>query len=202
MSTGRLITLEGIDGCGKTTVAHRLVSALEAQTGRRVLYTREPSDPDIRAQIQRVDDPIEQMCLFLLDRARHTRRIGEALNEGRWVVSDRYYDSTLAYNVWYPFDSPAWHHFYAVVRVLAHSLDPDLTIWLDVDPVVALDRIAFRGMPDRMADLELLRLARERYSLLHSRFGYRIVRVDASGPIDGVVAQCVDIILERFREDR
>ena len=99
------ITLEGIDGCGKSTQARLLCEALSARG--TVVQTREPGGWEGGAELRSMvlggslKHPWSELFLFLLDRAEHAARvITPALEAGRHVVCERYHDSTLAYQVW------------------------------------------------------------------------------------------------------
>lgn len=146
---GRFIVLEGIDGAGTTTQAALLADALRERLDVAVELTREPTDGPLgrvlrealagRARL----DPVTLALAFAADRSDHVhhpqRGIAAALAAGRWVVSDRYLLSSLAYN-----------RGGAVTRdwltaINRHALAPDLTLFLAVDPELALERIAARG---------------------------------------------------------
>ena len=105
MARGRFITFEGGEGCGKSTQVRRLKEALETE-GVEVVLTREPGGTPLSEEVRRLikDQPIDPPCdrsellLFLAARAQLVRNvIRPALAAGKWVVSDRFSDSTLAY---------------------------------------------------------------------------------------------------------
>ena len=105
MSRGRFITFEGGEGCGKSTQARRLKEALEA-VGVEVVLTREPGGTPLAEEVRRlIKDPFDdppcdrsELLLFLAARAQLVRNvIRPALAAGKWVVSDRFGDSTVAY---------------------------------------------------------------------------------------------------------
>jgi len=102
VNRGRLIALEGLDGCGKTTQAARIAEALRAR-GREVVVTREPSDGPIGTKIRALargaapPDAERELALFTDDRREHVALVIEpALAAGRWVITDRYFLSTVA----------------------------------------------------------------------------------------------------------
>lgn len=144
------ITLEGIDGCGKSTQARMLYEALGAESG--AVLTREPGGWEGGAELRSMvlggslKHPWSELFLFLLDRAEHAARvITPALEAGKHVVCERYHDSTLAYQVWgrgMPLEPIMDAAAYANFPV------PDVTILFDVDPKLALSRVAKRGRPD------------------------------------------------------
>ncbi|MBR1921042.1 MAG: dTMP kinase [Kiritimatiellae bacterium] len=199
MARGRFITFEGGEGCGKSTQALRLKDALEAR-GRRVVLTREPGGTRLAEQIrallkdEREDPPCDraELLLFLAARAQLVENvIRPALAAGAWVVSDRFSDSTFAYQG-YGRGLPL-----EVIRVAndfaCRDLRPDLTLLLDVDPATAAARMRRR---ERMANVPADRIERagdEFHARLRAGFdelarasGGRIVKIDAAGTSDEV----------------
>jgi dTMP kinase len=98
---GRFIVFEGIDGSGKSTVARMVFEALSAEMPGRVVLTAEPTDSFIGKAVRLANeggvDELAEALLFVADRAEHTRQIRSWLSEGKMVLSDRYYASTVAY---------------------------------------------------------------------------------------------------------
>jgi dTMP kinase len=148
---GRLISFEGGEGTGKSTQAGRLKSALEAK-GKRVVLTREPGGSAGAEQIRKLLvegeperwTPLSETLLFLAARADHVARLIEpALEQGSWVVSDRFSDSTYVYQ------GIARGLGVETVRRLHQaalgSFAPDLTIVLDLDAKEGLKRAGGRG---------------------------------------------------------
>lgn len=184
------ITLEGIDGSGKSTQARILEKVIREISGQDdILRTREPGGWDgsekLRSLILRENfsHPWTEAFLFLADRCEHVRRvINPALESGRTVLCERYNDSTLAYQVWGR-GLPE-----AEVRSVIASAglpEPDLTFWLDVDVVKALERVSMRGRPDRIeSDCSLLERISEGYRSLWEQDPVRIRRIDACGTTD------------------
>ena len=148
MTQGHFITLEGGEGSGKTTQSALLAAALKAQ-GHPVVQTREPGGSP-GAELLRgillggsVDwSPQAETLLHFAARADHVARtIRPALDAGAWVVCDRFYDSTLAYQ---GHGQGAGTGFITEqIRLL--GLDPDLTLVLDVPEAVAIERVQKRG---------------------------------------------------------
>lgn len=148
------ITFEGPEGCGKSTHAQRLKSYLEGK-GRSVLLTREPGGTMVGKEIrdlllrpESVLEPTTEVYLFAADRSEHVNKvIFPALKEGKIVISDRFIDSTLAYQIGgrnLPEDLVRYLNM-----VSAKGLTPDLTILLDVSSEVGLKRAAQKGAADR-----------------------------------------------------
>jgi len=146
VNAGRLIAFEGIDGCGKSTQLERLARKLR-NTGRDVVVTGEPTTGPTGRRIREMARsgtalaPAEELRWFLEDRGVHVREvIAPALAAGQWVVTDRYFLSTVAYQGARGLD-------YA--QILAESESefpvPDLVVLLEIDPSVAVERIHGRG---------------------------------------------------------
>lgn len=145
MAQGRFITLEGGEGTGKSTLARALAAALR-QRGREVLLTREPGGAPgadaIRALLVQGEagrwSALEEALLFAAARRNHlTHAILPALAGGAWVVCDRYYDSTRAYQVAAGGVSSATLD---ALNALIEAPAPDLTLILDLDPEKGLRR--------------------------------------------------------------
>jgi dTMP kinase len=146
VNRGRLIALEGLDGCGKSTQLAPLATALRA-AGHDVVTTREPSDGAhgrrIRAMARSGSllPPQEELRWFVADRREHVAEVIEpGLAAGRVVVTDRYYLSSVAYQGARGLD---WR------RILADSEAefpvPDLALLFEIDPAEGLARVRARG---------------------------------------------------------
>jgi dTMP kinase len=126
------LVLEGVDGCGKSTHAKLLAEWLTSR-GRVVILTAEPTDGVIGRLIREVlsgkveVDPKTLALLFTADRVEHVKAIRQALDEGKDVISDRYYYSTVAYQAAQGVDRK-W-----LLQMNRFALTPDLVILLDVD---------------------------------------------------------------------
>ena len=150
MARGRFITFEGGEGCGKSTQVVRLAAALEAR-GLKVLLTREPGGTRLSELIRTLlkdeaeDPPVDraELLLFLAARAQLVRNvIAPALEAGTWVISDRFSDSTVAYQGYgrgLPVDFVRQANDFA-----CEGLRPDLTFLLDLDPETAERRMRGR----------------------------------------------------------
>jgi dTMP kinase len=192
--TGRFITLEGGEGAGKTTQAGLLVDALAAR-GIPVLRTREPGGAP-GAELLRgillggtIDwAPRAETLLHFAARAEHiAKTIQPALAAGTWVVCDRFYDSTMAYQ---GYGQGADREFIAgLIRLL--GVVPDVTIVLDVTEDVAARRLRQRGgASDRYEALGAAFHARVRAGFRAIAAGEpgRCVVIDASGDMAAVHA--------------
>lgn len=198
--SGRFIAFEGIDGCGKSTQATLLASALR-RTGQTVVETREPGGTPlgeaVRAIVLDGADPIAPVAealLFAAARAQHVAQvIRPALAAGTWVVTDRFVDSSLAYQ-----GAARGLGIDRVWAINAPAVDqclPDLAIVLDVPAATAgarelgpRDRIEVEG-------LTLQEAVSAGYHELARRFPDRIAVVPGTGTIDEVHAA----VMERMR---
>ena len=196
---GRFITLEGIDGAGKTTIAHRVESELRKK-GHRVVLTTEPTRTWLGDAVKKSYDddvgPLAETFLFLADRARHTAQIEEWLAKGAIVVSDRYADSTYAYQgarlkgtVRNPI---RWLQAVSAPAVI----EPDLTILLDVFPRLGLRRIAGRKRKVRFEKERFLTEVARNYRRLAK--GRRFVTIDGSRSAAEVTADVMRAIERRL----
>jgi dTMP kinase len=152
---GKFITIEGIEGVGKSTNIDLLASLIE-QHGHRVLKTREPGGTPIAENIRQIlkehgDEPLPDVAeLLLLFAARSinvNNTIRPALESGTWVIADRFTDSTRAYQGGgrgFPRESIEW-----LAELVHGDLQPDLTILLDAPADTAMQRAGRRGDLDR-----------------------------------------------------
>jgi dTMP kinase len=193
---GIFITLEGGEGAGKSTLIRSLMDRLE-KNGREVLLTREPGGSPIAEAIRdiilHVDntamDPLTEALLYAASRRQHlVEKVLPALERGAVVVCDRFVDSSLVYQGYAR--GLGINAVWEINRFATEGRMPDLTIYLDLDPVVGLSRIEASGRRkvDRL-DLESLDFhlrVREGYRRVADMFPERIVTLDASedpGPL-------------------
>ena len=150
MSLGKLITFEGGDGSGKSTQLALTITWLQEQ-GIDVVQTFEPGGSDLGQEIRKlllsgehVPVPACELLLFLADRAQHVEQvIKPALAAGKWVVCDRYSDSTWAYQL----AGRKLQDDGLLMQMLDFAelgLKPDMTIWLDLSVEDAAKRMAER----------------------------------------------------------
>jgi dTMP kinase len=193
-----LLTLEGLDGSGKTTAWETLAGSYPDAT-----FTREPTDSWYGDAVSRSvtdddADPLAELFLFTADHADHLSRVVRpALAAGSLVVSDRYSDSRVAYQAAsLPAGSLADDHDpLSYVREVhaAFSRLPDKTIYLDVDPETAAAR---SGATNKFERAEYLGDVRANYERLIDADPDRFVRVDATQP-ESAVAEAVERQVER-----
>ncbi|WP_179379850.1 dTMP kinase [Jannaschia marina] len=190
------ISLEGIDGSGKSTQARMLADHLEAQ-GRTVLRTREPGGSPgaeaIRALLVEGDpgrwSPMTELLLYNAARRDNLeRRIEPALARGEWVVTDRWTDSTRVYQSTRGGDRATVD----ALQDLVIGREPDLTLVIDMDPQAALARgLARPGQEDRFEQLGLTfqETVRTGYAALARDFPDRVRLIDGDGTAEEVAAR-------------
>jgi dTMP kinase len=195
---GKFITFEGIDGCGKTSVAEAIYDQLKTE-GKDILLTQEPTKSWLGDAVKRSiseDHPaLTEAFLFMADRATHSKEISSWLEDGKIVLCDRYADSTICYQAaslelegfegdpfeWLKEISDLW------------TLRPDATFVLDIEPETALDRIQSRDKMTKFERLDFLRIVRENF-LRIGLMEDRIEVVDATPPLKAVAEQTRMII--------
>ena len=199
MVRGKFITFEGGEGCGKSTQVRRLKEMLERE-GVEVVLTREPGGTWLSEEIRRLikdqmtDAPCDrsELLLFLAARAQLVRNvIRPALEQGKWVVSDRFSDSTLAYQGYgrgLPLDDLRRMNDFA-----CEGLKPDLTLLLEVSPETSSARMRKREAATNTTADRLERAGAEFHARLQAGFtalakaeSERIVTIDANGTPDEV----------------
>ena len=202
MKKGKFITFEGPDGSGKTTISTTVSKRLQDE-GYAVLYTREPGGSGIAEQIRRVildtkntamDDRTEAL-LYAASRRQHlVEIILPAIEKGINVISDRFVDSSLAYQ-------GCGRHIgieevFSINQFAIEGHMPDKTIYLDIDAQTGLNRIATREYLDRL-DQEAVSFHQEvykGYQEVCKRFPDRIIKVDASKDVDTVTEEAYKLV--------
>ena len=194
--TGRFITIEGGEGAGKSTVQTFLADKLTAQ-GISVLQTREPGGTPLAEAIRRdllsVDDEapvgMAELLLVFAARAQHLAKVIEpALEQGQWVLCDRFTDATYAYQgAGRGLSAELIGKLETLVQGDRH---PDTVILLDMPPQIGLARARARGALDRFEQEEQAFFERVRQGYLEraAAFPDRYVVVDATQELSEVQA--------------
>ena len=213
MQKGRFISFEGSEGCGKSTQINLLVDALK-QCGREVLLTREPGGTVVG---ERIRDLLQytpeaagmsfeaELLLFAASRAQLVREIiAPALEQGQWVIADRFLDSTTVYQ------GLGRGLDLETVQTINHfaigEIKPELTILLDMDAATGHDRAKAasqaEGKADRMEDqsVDFFERVRQGYLDLAAVETGRMVVIDASGTIEDVHADIQNALKNRYDE--
>lgn len=206
MKYGKFITLEGNDGCGKSTVAAAIVEKLKAE-GYPVILTREPGGIAISEQIRQVIldpqntsmDGRTEALLYAASRRQHlVEKVIPAINNGNIVICDRFLDSSLAYQ-----GVARGLGIDNVLNINQFAIDdcmPALTIMLKIDPRLGLKRVAKRHQSDRL-DAEALSFhlaVAKGYEAVSERYPERIKTVDATLPLNQVVSTVYQLIKEHL----
>lgn len=202
MAKGKFITLEGVEGAGKSTAMNFIEQHLTAKE-IDFIVTREPGGTIIAEDIRKIilDHYPEPMCpytellLYFASRAQHiTQVIQPALDAGRWVVSDRFTDASYAYqgigrNI--PEQNIA-----VLEQMVQGDLRPDLTIVLDVEAEIGLARVKKVSALDRIEseDISFFHKVRDYYLRRVKENAQKYKLVDASQDIDSVKQQIHKIL--------
>ena len=200
---GLFLTLEGSDGCGKSTQGRLLADWLK-RLGHRLIETREPGGCPISERIRALvlDAKEKGMCdvtealLFAASRAQHVHEvIRPALERGDTVLCDRFVDSSIVYQ-----GEARGLGRDLVAALNAPAVDgvmPDATLLLLMDPIEAIRRRRAENAPDRMeGDDALARRVYDAYKALAQREPGRVHAVDASGSVEQISAQIRQIVAE------
>lgn len=191
---GLFITFEGGEGAGKTTLIDRLFDELSAK-GHVVIRTREPGGSALGKEIRTLlldqeEHPVcsrSELFLYLADRAQHVHQvILPALEEGEIVLCDRFNDSTLAYQG--AARALNLDMIKSVCQAATDGLLPDLTLFLDLDPKLGLERAMQKNAHDRLEkeSLDFHTKVREAFLHLAKEEPNRFHVIDASQPLDTV----------------
>lgn len=201
--SGFFISFEGGDGVGKSTQSRLLGEWLREATGREVVWTREPGGTDLglvlRQAVLHGDhmDPRTEALLYAADRAHHVASlIRPALSRGDVVITDRYLDSSVAYQAGgrtLPVEEVEQLSLWAVEGLLPHA-----TVLLDIDPLVGTRRLD--AAPDRLerAGDEFHQRTRQAYLERAAQDPQRWVVVDASGTVDEIHRTIRAAVAERL----
>jgi len=200
-TTGLFLTLEGIDGAGKSSHLDAIEAAFKAD-GRQVTRTREPGGTPLGETLrtlvleQPMDALTESLLVFAARREHILQVIQPALARGDVVLCDRFTDATFAYQ-------GAGRGFDLGVLSLLEQwvqgdLQPDLTLWFDLPPETAAERLAGARVPDKFESqpVEFFRRVAAGYAE-RARHASRFERIDASQTRDQVRDQVLQVLVQR-----
>ena len=204
MDKGKFITIEGIEGVGKSTHMNRLVGRIEAQ-GYAVLTTREPGGTPTAEYIrdvvlghndENIPDIAELLLMFASRSLNVENIIRPALSAGTWVVCDRFVDASRAYQG--GGRGIPMQHINTLADWVLGDLRPDITILLDAPVDIGMSRTTKRGNPDRLdvERAEFYARVRKCYLDLAKAEPDRFAIVDASGTMDEVSALIDELATE------
>lgn len=200
----KFISFEGTEGVGKTTSIDGFCRYLDA-LGIHYIRTREPGGADVAEMVRKIllnnNNAVHndtELLLMFAARADHLHKtILPALADGKWVVCDRFIDSTIAYQGFGRFggDALALHKIELLIANFVPRL-PDLTLWLDLDVATGMARAAKRSQADRFELLDTSFFERVYQGLLYqfNNAPTRIRRIDASGEMSQVLMRILDVV--------
>jgi dTMP kinase len=209
--TGKFLTFEGIDGCGKSTQVRLLGSELRIR-GYEVIVTREPGGTqfgnrlrEVLLDVEEQVDPLAELLVFAADRAQHVRTmIRPALESNHIVLSDRYADATAAYQgAGRGFPQRTINQ---AIQLATGGLKPDLTLLFDLPVEMSLKRARQRHddgeRPDRLdvEDTTFYERVRNAYLKMAAAEAQRFRIIDASGAVDEVRAQVMKVVNEFLKD--
>lgn len=203
MKQGYFITFEGPDGSGKTTVSTAVSKRLN-QEGYQVVYTREPGGNMIAEKIRQIIldpenttmDPRTEALLYAASRRQHlVEKVLPLLRQGISVISDRFVDSSLAYQGYAR--GIGIEEIYQINEFAIEGHMPDCTIYLDIDVATGLSRIyQNRTFLDRleMEDTSFHQRVFTGYQKVVERYRPRMNMIDANQPLDQVIEDAYHIV--------
>ncbi|MCF2208309.1 dTMP kinase [Halobacterium salinarum] len=195
-----LVTLEGLDGSGKTTVWE----SLRASHDDGVTFTAEPTDSQYGQAVRRSEsaadaDPIAELFLFTADHADHLSRVvSPALDRGDVVISDRYSDSRYAYQGATLADTVPRAMEYVRGIHQPWTRPPDVTLYFDVDPETGAAR---SGATNKFETAAFLADVRANYEQLIDYTPERFVRIDATQSPEAVIADAEAALADALPDD-
>ena len=204
--TGLFISFEGIDGAGKSTHIEGLSTAFQAQ-GRQVTLTREPGGTPLAEKLREMVlhdamDPLTEALLIFAARRDHLQQVIEpALARGDVVLCDRFTDATFAYQgSGRGFDLTVLAQLEQWVQHNGHTLrQPDVTVWFELDPAIAAERLASARVPDRFEaqPLAFFQKVSDGYAQRADADCQRFIRLDAAQTRDAVWQQLQQNFVQR-----
>ncbi len=211
--SGKFITLEGGEGCGKSTQVKLLAQALQ-KLGIEAIATKEPGGtPDgmvLRNLLVTGDkdrfDALTECMLYFADRRIHlTQVVWPALEKNQWIISDRYADSTEAYQ-YYGYNKRISREILSeLYQMAAGNFKPDLTIILDMDPKRGMERSFAKAETQKVKELRFESQALEFHNNLRNGFKEiamrepeRCVIINADKSIEEIHNEIMNIVKERF----
>lgn len=209
MTAGKFITFEGGEGAGKTTQAKMLCDALEG-AGIETLLTREPGgtfgaeairDLVLEGTSDRWSGMTELLLMYAARLDHVEKLIKPALERGVWVISDRFSDSSMAYQGYARgLGSDKVKALHAAVM---DGFEPDLTILFDIDPILAQKRVETRGEDLSRFDAESIAFhntLRDAFNDIATANADRIFTVDAAASRDGVQTRILFAVSQKYPE--
>ena len=207
MNRGKFIVVEGLEGAGKSTAIAQISALLESQD-IEFITTREPGGTPLAEQMRAIvksetDEPLTTEAELLLMYAARAQLVENvikpALEKGVWVIGDRHDLSSLAYQGGGR-ELPETL-LMPIRNAVLQGFEPDLTLLMDIDPKVGLQRAANRGELDRIERMELAFFERTRaVYLTHAKNNVKIKVVDAGLALEEVQAQINSVLTNWFND--
>ena len=206
MTRGLFISFEGIDGAGKSThIAN--VAELFRQAGRTVVLTREPGGTPLSEKLRELvlhepmDALTEALLMFAARREHLVKVIEPALARGDVVLCDRFTDATFAYQGGgRGFDWQVLAQLERMVQALPDGAlrQPELTVWFDLDPQIAAQRLASARVPDKFESqpADFFAAVRAGYAKRQAEMPARFARIDAAQSMEAVGADVGRVVSE------
>lgn len=204
--SGKFITVEGIEGAGKTTCMDTIKELL-TKNSIQFITTREPGGTPlaekIRALLLNVEEdtpvPLTELLLMFASRTQHINKvIRPALSDGLWVLCDRFTDATYAYQG--GGRGVKLELISLLEQIAQEGLRPDLTLLLDVSPEVGMTRVRKRGELDRFEreKVEFFNTVRTAYLNIAEKDPERCITIDALREKSNVLCKVSEAIIEKF----
>ncbi len=210
---GKFITFEGGEGTGKSTQLKRLSDYLQKK-GVNNLTTKEPGGTEVGKELRRLlvtgdkdkFDAVAEALLYYADRRVHlTTKVWPALNNGTWVLSDRFADSTIAYQ-YYGYNKRVDRELLNdLYKIAVGDFKPDLTIVLDLDPKIGLERSFKKALGMEVKEtrhesrgLEFHNRMREGFLEIAKEEPERVVVIDADCSIEELHQRVINVVTERL----
>ena len=204
MTRGLFISFEGIDGAGKSTHIEG-VAALFREAGRAVVLTREPGGTPLSEKLRELvlhepmDALTEALLMFAARREHLVQVIEPALARGDVVLCDRFTDATFAYQGGgRGFDWAVLGQLEAMVQRLQDGplRQPELTVWFDLDPAIAAERLASARVPDKFESqpADFFAAVRAGYARREQEMPQRFVRINAAQTREAVWADVARVV--------
>ena len=210
MTRGLFISFEGIDGAGKSTHIDR-VAQLFRQAGRAVVLTREPGGTPLSEKLRELvlhepmDALTEALLMFAARREHLVQVIEPALARGDVVLCDRFTDATFAYQGGgRGFDWQVLTQLERMVQTLPDGAlrQPELTVWFDLDPQIAAQRLASARVPDKFESqpADFFAAVRAGYGKRQAEMPERFARINAAQSIDAVGADVGRVVTDWLKK--
>ena len=210
---GRFITFEGGEGTGKSTQLRLLAEYLE-RVGIKNMMSKEPGGTEIGQELRRIlvtgdkdkFDAVTECLLYYADRRLHlTTKVWPALDNGSWVLSDRFADSTVAYQ-YYGYDKKVpYETLDALYKIAVGGFKPDLTLIFDLEPKIGLARsfkkaesMTVKETRNESRELAFHERLRRGFLEIAAKEPERCVVIDADKSIEELHSEVVKVVAERF----